>query len=107
MKDIREFLLNLTDDDIDLIDKLDNMCGSEIDEELYDRLSEDEDIKNEICDNVRYLVKEDLDEIADFVLEETKCLYEEELIDSEDDYSAGLYNMDGLYSTAIEMAIVD
>ena len=105
MKDIKEFLLNLSDEDIDIVNKLDNMCGSEINDELYNRLSKDESVQNKICENIRYLVREDLDDVADFVLDETKYLYEYELIESEDDYSAGLYNMDGLYSLAIEMAI--
>lgn len=103
MRNIKDFLLNLSDEDIDIKNKLDNMCGSEIDDELYETLTENKDMLHQLCDNVRYLVQEDFDDVADFVLEETRSLYEEGLIDSEDDYSAGLYNMDGLYSLAIEM----
>lgn len=108
MKDVKEFLLNLSDDDIDIVNKLDNMYGSEItDEKLYERLAKDKDIQSAICENVRFLVKKDIDDVSEEVTNETRNLFEDGLIDTEDDYTAGLYNMDGLYVQAIEMILGD
>ena len=106
MKNVKSFLLNLTDEDIDLIDKLDNMDGSEIfNDVLLNILSTNEDIQKQILRCVRIVVENGIDDYCSFIKNETDELYEQGLIEK-DDYSAGLYNCDEIYVQAIEMALL-
>lgn len=97
MKTFKKFVNDLTVDDIDLINKLSNMCDSEIDDELYEILSKDSNLQNKIED----FVMKYINEYEDFIIKETQYLFDIECIDDVHDYSSGLYNCDELYMRAI------
>lgn len=97
----KEFVQNITKEDVDLINKLDNMCGSEINDELFEELSNDK----EKFSAIEQFVMEHVEEYEDFIVDETKSLYEQEFIDEEDDYTGGLYNCDEIYMRAILNAL--
>lgn len=106
MRTIEEFIKNLSNDDIDLIDKLDNLCGhAQISETVFDLASENDNFKAiESC--VREMLQDELedvesDEYIEFIVDETESLYEQSLIDEADDFTGGLYNCDDLYLCAI------
>ena len=88
---ITDFIDNLTKDDVDLIDKLDNLNGHEqISEEDYELASEETNFKDieefviEILQN-----GDDLsDQYINFIVNETQRLYEEDLC-RKDDFTAG------------------
>ena len=101
---ITDFIENLTKDDVDLIDKLDNLNGHEqISEEDYELASEEtnfKDIEEFVIDILQN--GDDLsDQYINFIVNETQRLYEEDLC-RKDDFTAGLYNCDDLYLFAIE-----
>jgi hypothetical protein len=105
MKTIKEFIKNLTDDDIDLIDKLDNLCGHEqISDYAYELMKEKqnfEDANEYIKEILHGEAHEDLTEkYIYFVVEETNNLCEGGFC-KKDDFTAGLYNCDDLYLYAI------
>lgn len=97
MKTFEEFVRNITRDDVDLIDKLDNMCGNEITCELAKFINKNKELYSKIED----FVIEHVAEYEEFIVIETEGLYEQELIDEEDDYVSGLYNCDEIYIRAI------
>jgi hypothetical protein len=97
MKTFKEFVANITKDDVDLYNKLDNMVGSEITSELADFVISTPDV----YERVERCVMLWADEYEDFIVSETEKLYEQELIESEDDYASGLYNCDAVYMRAI------
>jgi hypothetical protein len=100
---INDFINNLTNNDIDLIDKLDNL-SSQISEYAYELMEEEENFENAneyIKEILRGEAMEDLtEEYIDFIVEETNNLYEEGLCEK-DEFSAGLYNCDELYLLVI------
>ena len=111
MKTIKEFIENLSKEDIGLADKLDNLYGhGQISETVYIRAS-----KTRTFEIIESYIEEILiDDIGDtklaeeyinFIVEETQRLYEEKLILKEDDFSSGLYNCDNIYLYAIADAL--
>ncbi len=101
MKTFQDFVQAITKDDVDLIDKLDNMSGSEITGELAKFINNN----NELYSKIEDFVIEHLAEYEDFIVSETEDLYEQELINEPDDYASGLYNCDEIYVRAILNAI--
>lgn len=106
MRTLREFIDNLSNEDIDLIDKLDNLCGhGQISETVYN-LALKKDNFEAIEHYVREILQDDIgdtelaEEYIHFINDETQVLYEEEIIENID-YSAGLYNCDEIYLYAI------
>ncbi len=106
MKKIDEFINNLTNDDIDLIDKLNNLYGHDQITEADYKLALEKDNFETIEHFVREILQDDIgdtklaDEHVDFIVEETENLYEQGLCEK-DDFTAGLYNCDDLYLYAI------
>lgn len=101
MKTFENFVNNITRDDVDLINKLDNMCGCEINSELYEFIRND----SELCTKIEDFVIKHVVEYEGFIIDETESLYEQEFIVRLDDYSGGLYNCDEIYMRAILNAI--
>lgn len=93
----RIYLQHLTDYDIDIINKLDNMCGSEIDYNLYEKLSHN----NTYLYEINKFIKEYAYLYLDDILINIKQLpeYSNNINDL---FSGGLYNCDKLYCDAIE-----
>ena len=111
MKTIKDFIKNLSKEDIDLTDKLDNLYGhGQISETVYIRAS-----RTRTFENIENYIEEILiDDIGDtelaekyinFIVDETQRLYEEGLILNEDDFASGLYNCDEIYLYAIADAL--
>jgi len=107
MKTIKEFIENLNNENIDLIDKLENLSESaQISEAVYN-LCQEKDNFESVEDYIREILQgqvgnsEFTDEYIDFIVEETENLYEQGLIDESDDFTGGLYNCDDLYLYAI------
>ena len=111
MRTIEEFIKNLSKEDIDLADKLDNLYGhGQISETVYILAS-----RTRTFDIIESYIEEILiDDIGDtrlaeeyvnFIVEETQRLYEDKLILKEDDFSSGLYNCDDIYLYAIADAL--
>lgn len=102
---INEFIENMRLDDVDLADKLENLYEAvQISNYVYKTLSNDSeefcDVENRII-NILNSGDEDVEEYIDFIVSETESLYEQELIEEDDDWTAGLYNCDDLYLEAI------
>lgn len=111
MRTIEDFIDNLSNDDIDLIDKLCNLHeASQINDKVY-KMCQDEDTFEIIEHYVREILQDDIgdselaEKYIDFIVEETESLYEQELIDEADDFTGGLYNCDYLYLYAIADAL--
>ena len=103
MKTIKEFIDNLTDNDIDLIDKLDNLDGliSDYAHELMKEKDNFENANEYIKEILQGKALENLtQEYIDFIVEETNELYEGGFCEK-DDFTAGLYNCDELYLLVI------
>lgn len=111
MTSIKDFIADLSNDDIDLFDKLDNLCGhGQISDTVYDLALQEYNFPI-----IEHYVKELLhknmgnekmvDDWISFIKEETKYLYDQELIYDIDDYTSGLYNCDDLYLYAIAEAL--
>ena len=111
MRTIEEFIENLSKEDIDLTDKLDNLYGhGQISETVYICAS-----RTRTFDIIESYIEEILiDDIGDtelaekyinFIVEETENLYEQELILNADDFASGLYNCDEIYLYAIADAL--
>lgn len=98
--DIDVFLQNLTSKDIDLYNKLSNMCDCEITEELSNYLQHDEKLQTQI---EKYVI-ELAPKFKNFIVNESESLFAQELTDKLD-YTSGLYNCDDLYTLAIIKAI--
>lgn len=107
MTSIKDFIADLTNDDIDLFDKLDNLCGhGQISDTVYDLALQEYNFPI-----IEHYIKELLhknmgnekmvDDWIGFIKEETKYLYDQELIYDIDDYTSGLYNCDDVYLYAI------
>ena len=112
MRDINTFVNDLTSDDIDLIDKVQNLDESGELDELTDffkaRMNGYDSytiMKNdEWVENVERYIRFEAKDYTGFILEQTDFLFENGLIDNEDDYASGLYNCDNLYLDAIHYA---
>lgn len=89
----------VTYEDIDLIDKLENMYESEISEEIYETCSEKENFKK-IESKVWKLMNDKDSKFASIEFYEGLAK-EYEPVDEHDMWSACLYNCDLLYMTAI------
>lgn len=89
---------SLSSEDIDLVDKLDNMCNNEINEELYDLVNKNE---SQYYPRIEKYIKEHIMNYKDFIITETYALYNQELTDSNEDWTWGLYNCDEIYVRAI------
>lgn len=107
MRTVKEFIENLSNNDIDLVDKLDNLCGhGQISDKVYELASEKDNFET-IEHFVREILQDDIgdtelaEEYIDFIVDETESLYEQGLIDEADDFTGGLYNCDDLYLYAI------
>ena len=107
MRKIEEFIENLSKEDIDLIDKLDNLCGhGQISETVY-RLAMEERTFDIIESYIDEILIDDIgdtelaEEYITFIVEETERLYEQGIINEVDDFSSGLYNCDDIYLYAI------
>lgn len=92
----------LSSDDIDLVDKLSNMCENEINEELYDLINKSE---SQYYPRIEKYIKEHIMDYKDFIITETYSLYNQELTDSNEDWDWGLYNCDEIYVRAIADAL--
>jgi len=107
MKTIQEFIENLNNENIDLIDKLENLSASAQISEVVCNLCQEKDNFESVEDYIREILQgqvgnsELTDEYIDFIVEETENLYEQGLIDESDDFTGGLYNCDDLYLYAI------
>ena len=111
MKTIIEFINDLSSNDIDLYNKLDNLCGhGQISDTVY-KLCQDEETFDIIEHYVREILQDDIgdtelaEEYINFIIEETESLYEQELINEADDFASGLYNCDDLFLYAIADAL--
>ena len=111
MKTIIEFINDLSSNDIDLVDKLDNLHGhGQISDTVY-KLCQDEETFDIIEHYVREILQDDIGdtelakEYINFIIEETENLYEQELINEPDDFASGLYNCDDLFLYAIADAL--
>lgn len=107
MRTVKEFIENLSNEDIDLVDKLDNLNGAgQISETVY-KLASEKDNFETIEHYVREILQDDIgdtelaEEYIEFIVDETESLYEQGLIDEADDFTGGLYNCDDLYLYAI------
>ena len=99
---LNNFMKNLSDDDIDLYNKLDNMYGSEINNDiLFNILTSNKLLQDEICK----IIKEIVYDYKDDIYIETQHLYDIEIIDDKYDFSSGLYNCDCIYTRAINKAL--
>lgn len=96
------WLENLSSDDIDLIDKLENMCDIEISEELVELINDNEE---KYYPRIESYIKEHIIDYVYFIKSETRKLWEEDIIDNICDYSSGLYNCDEIYVRAIADAL--
>lgn len=111
MKTIKEFIENLSNDDVDLVDKLDNLCGhAQISDTVFELASEDDNfevIEKYVIEILQgYIGDSDMaEEYIEFIVDETESLFEQGLIDEEDDFTGGLYNCDDLYLYAIADAL--
>lgn len=99
---IKEWMKNITSEDIDLIDKLENMCNNEINEELYNLINSN---TNKYYPRIEKYIKEHVSYYVDFIVTETQSLYNQDLIDSNEYWSSGLYNCDEIYVKAIVYAL--
>ena len=95
MKTIIEFINDLSSNDIDLYNKLDNLCGhGQISDTVY-KLCQDEETFDIIEHYVREILQDDIgdtelaEEYINFIIEETENLYEQELINEPDDFASG------------------
>lgn len=105
MKTIKEFIKNLTDNDIDLIDKLDNLSGHGQISDYANKLMQEKENFESANEYIKEILHgeshEDLTkEYINFIVKETNNLYEQELCEK-DDFTAGLYNCDDLYLLVI------
>ena len=98
-KEFPEFAETLTPDDIDLYDKLDNMCGCELTDEEYEFFA---DRCEEIKEKVFAYIKEHIGEYEDDIIHETIQIKDGWNCTEDYDFSAGLYNMDMLYLEALQ-----
>ena len=99
---LNNFMKNLSDDDIDLYNKLNNMYGSEINNDiLFDILISNKTLQDEICK----IIKEIVYDYKNDIYIETQHLYDIEIIDDKYDFSSGLYNCDCIYTRAINKAL--
>lgn len=99
---IKEWINNITSEDIDLIDKLENMCNNEINEELFDLIDSN---TNKYYPRIEKYIKEHIGYYVDFIVTETQSLYNQDLINHHEDWSSGLYNCDQIYVRAISYAL--
>lgn len=106
MKTIKDFIDNLGSYDIDLIDKLDNLCGhGQISETVYYSASKKDNFES-IEDYIREILQDQVGDSAlakeyiAFIIEETESLYGQGLSEK-DDFTSGLYNCDDIYLYAI------
>lgn len=111
MRTVKEFIENLSNEDIDLVDKLDNLDGAgQISDKVYELASEKDNFET-IEHFVREILQDDIgdtelaEEYIEFIVDETESLYEQGLIDEADDFTGGLYNCDDLYLYAIADAL--
>lgn len=110
MRTIEEFIDNLTSEDVDLYDKLDNLCGhAQITDTIY-KMASVQAYFELIEDNVIEMLQDSMtcprrDKYIAFIKEETQSLFEQNLINEEDDFTSGLYNCDSLYLYAISRAL--
>ena len=96
----KKFAENLNSDDIDLTNKLSNMCDSEITSELVNMIENDKGKQQKIEE----YIKRNIYQYEDDIVKEALRLFDEDLIDTID-YSSGLYNTDSLYICAIAYAL--
>lgn len=94
----KKWCASLSSEDIDLVDKLDNMCNNEINEELYDLVNKNE---SQYYPRIEKYIKEHIMDYKDFIITETYALYNQELTDSNENWTWGLYNCDEIYVRAI------
>lgn len=93
---------NLSSDDIDLINKLDNMCDSKISAELIELINNN---KDKYYPRIEKYIKEHIVYYVWFITSEVCNLWKEGLISDICDYSSGLYNCDEIYVKAIADAL--
>lgn len=98
----KKWCKTLSSDDIDLVDKLSNMCNNEINEELFVLIDENE---SKYYPRIEKYIKEYIMDYKDFIITETQSLYNQQLIDSNEDWTSGLYNCDEIYVRAIADAL--
>lgn len=99
------FIKNLTNDDIDLVDKLDNLCWhGQISDYAYHLMLEKDNFEsaNEYIKEI--LIGEAHENLTEkyinFIVEKTDSLYEKGFCEK-DEFTAGLYNCDELYLLVI------
>lgn len=103
-KNLNEFIENISVEDIDYIDKMDNLCGGgQISGELYEVLANNKELESKIVqfviDNV-YAYKQTLEEN----MEDFAKWYDEDELENYD-YADALYNCDEIFLKAIIYAV--
>lgn len=97
-KELIKYLLNLTDVDIDLIDKISNLNeGGQITFEY-------EDLINSQINQINDYIKENAIDFVFEIWDETETCFNYDCCERYD-WSAGLYNCDDLYLNAIESVV--
>ena len=107
MKTIEDFIQNLSDYDIDLADKLENLKeAGQISRTVY-KLVHTRDNFETIEHFIGEILQDDIGD-SEFtnaqiksICDETKFLHRENLISKADDFASGLYNCDDIYLYAI------
>ena len=103
-KNLDEFINNISAEDIDYLDKMDNLCGgSQISGELYEVLANNKELESKIIqfviDNVyayEQTLRENMDDFAKW--------YDEDELENYD-YRDALYNCDEIFLQAIIYAV--
>ena len=103
-KNLDEFINNISEEDIDYLDKMDNLCGHcQISAELYDVLANNKELESKIVqyviDNIYAYQQELEDNMEDFA----KWFDKDEL--KKYDYRDALYNCDEIFLQAIIYAV--
>ena len=107
MKDIKDFIADLNTDNIDLFDKLENLCEQGlISDTVYDLSLQEYNfpiiehyIKELLHDNMGN--SRLVEDWIHFIKAETKRLFDQEEIYIFDDFASGLFNCDDVYLYAI------
>ena len=97
-----EWKKQLKSEEIDLDDKLSNMCENCLSEELINLIYRNE---KKYFSRIEQYIKEHINNYCSFIISETQKLYELDLIESSSDWSSGLYNCDEIYVRAISNAL--
>lgn len=104
---IGDWRSNLTREDIDLIDKIENLSeGDMIDNTIYEELKINDSFFREVEESIISLLSDKSSSVAWYYLDAIENnateLYDMRLTEDMYDYSSGLYNCDELYVSIIQ-----